>query len=182
MLWFRKGSVLSVRCASPATLQSARDCVTIREEFIAHRSRPNVFLQRIHINNPSDRALNLDLSSGNPSFGSKFSTSVEKLDDREVILSSGRVPVEKNRMVLVVVVTKKLSSRIHVLAKSEHVDNIVSVVWTSESIESSMLEETFSALKDGAKKELEELLRTSEDNLVEDHQKAWKELFISGEE
>lgn len=182
MLRFRKGAVLSVRCASPAALQSARECVTIREEFIAHRSRPNVFLQRIHINNPSDRALNFDISSGNPSFGSKFSASVEKLEDREVVLSSGRVPVEKNRMVLIVVVTKKLNNRIHVMAKSEHKDSILSVVWTSEAIESSKLEETFRMLRDGAKKELGELLRTSEDDLVEGHQQAWIDLFISGVE
>ncbi|XP_036960169.1 uncharacterized protein KIAA2013 homolog [Acanthopagrus latus] len=182
MLWFRKGAVLSVRCASPAALQSSRDCVTIREEFIAHRSKPNVYLQRIHINNPSDRAAAMDVSSENPSFGSKFSTSVEKLEDREVVLSSGRVPVENNRLVLVVVVTKMLNSRIQVAAKSDYSDNILSVVWTSEPIESSKLEETFSILRDGAKKELVELLRADVDKLVVDHQQAWMDLFISGVE
>lgn len=180
MLWFRKGAVLSVRCVS-ATQQSSRDCVTIREEFMAHRSRANVFLQRIHINNPSDRVASLEVSSETPSFGSKFSTSVEKLEDRDMVLSSGRVPVENNRMVLVVVVTKKLGSRIQVPAKSEHTDNILSVVWTSEPIESSKLEETFSVLKDGAKKEMGELLRVKLEDLVLDHQQAWVDLFISGE-
>ncbi|XP_034074385.1 uncharacterized protein KIAA2013 homolog isoform X1 [Gymnodraco acuticeps] len=182
MLWFRKGAVLSVRCASPTESQSARDCVSIREEFVAHRSRPNVFLQRIHINNPSDRTVSLDVSSDNLPSGSKFSTSVEKLEDREIMLSSGRVPVENNRMVLVVVVTKKLSSRIQVPAKVEHTENILSVVWTSEPIETSMLEETFSALREGAKKELGELLRASLEELVVDHQQAWMDLFISGVE
>ncbi|XP_037627945.1 uncharacterized protein KIAA2013 homolog isoform X1 [Sebastes umbrosus] len=182
MLWFRKGAVLSVRCASPSALQSSRDCVTIREEFIAHRSRPNAYLQRIHINNPSDKAVSLDVSYDNPSFGSKFSTSVEKLEDREVMLSSGRVPVENNRMVLVVVVTKKLSSRIQVPAKVEYKDNILSVVWTSEPIEPSRLEETFRTLRDGAKKELGELLRADVEELVVDHQQAWMDIFISGVE
>lgn len=182
MLWFRKGAVLSVRCASPSALQSSRDCVTIREEFIAHRSRPNAYLQRIHINNPSDKAVSLDVSYDNPSFGSKFSTSVEKLEDREVMLSSGRVPVENNRMVLVVVVTKKLSSRIQVPAKVEYKDNILSVVWTSEPIEPSRLEETFRTLRDGAKKELGELLRADVEELVVDHQQAWMDIFISGEQ
>ncbi|XP_029975681.1 uncharacterized protein KIAA2013 homolog isoform X1 [Salarias fasciatus] len=180
LLWFRKGAVLSVRCALPPSLQSVRDCVTIREEFIAHRSRPNVYLQRVNIHNPSDRPAALDVFSGNPSFGSKFSTSVEKLEDREVVLSSGRVPVENNRMVLVVVVTKKLNVRIQVSAKSDYTDNVLSVVWTSEPIDPSKLEETFSALRDGAKKELADLLRSSVDDLVMDHQKAWMDLFISG--
>ncbi|XP_034731723.1 uncharacterized protein KIAA2013 homolog [Etheostoma cragini] len=180
MLWFRKGAVLSVRCALPAALQSARDCVTIREEFIAHRSRPNVYLQRIHINNPSDKAVNLDVFYSNPSFGGKFSSSVEKLEDREIVLSSGRVPVENNRIVLVVVVTKKINARIQVPAKLEHKDNILSVVWTSEPIEPSKLDETFVALRDGAKRELGELLRANVDELVVDHQQAWVDLFISG--
>ncbi|XP_062283892.1 uncharacterized protein KIAA2013 homolog [Scomber scombrus] len=179
MLWFRKGAVLSVRCAA---LQSVRDCITIREEFIAHRSRTNVYLQRIHINNPSDRPASLEASYDSPPFGSKFSTTAEKVEDREVALYSGRVPVENNRMVLVVVATKKLNSRIQVSAKSEYTDNILSVVWTSEPIESSKLEETFSTLRDGAKKELGELLRASVDELVVDHQQAWMDLFISGVE
>ncbi|XP_054464598.1 uncharacterized protein KIAA2013 homolog isoform X2 [Anoplopoma fimbria] len=182
MLGFRKGAVLSVRCASPAALQSARDCVTIREEFIAHRSRPNVYLQRLHISNPSDKAASLEVSYDNPSFGSKFSTSVEKLEDKEIVLSSGRVPVENNRMVLVVVVSKKMNSRLQVPAKLEYRENILSVVWTSEPIEPSKLEETFSALRDGAKKELGELLRANVEELVLDHQQAWMDLFISGVE
>lgn len=180
MLLFRKGVALSVRCILPATSQSARDCVSVREEFIAHRSRPNVYLQRIHINNPSDRTAALEVSSEAPSFGSKFSASVEKVEDKEFVLSSGRVLVEKNRIVLVVVATKKLNSRIQVSAKSEYTDNVLSVVWTSEPIESSKLEETFTRLRDGAKKELGELLRANVDDLVLDHKQAWMDLFISG--
>lgn len=181
MLWFRKGSVLLVRCVSPASHQSTRDCLSIREEFIAHRSRPNVYLQRIHINNPYDRAASFEVSSENLSFGHKFSSSVETLEDKEVLLSSGKVHLDNNRMVVVVVVTKKLGSRIQVAAKSEYTDNILSVVWTSEPIESSRVEETFSTLREGAKSELSELLRVSVDELVLDHQQAWMDLFISGE-
>lgn len=180
LLWFRKGSVLAVRCVSPAAPQSARDCVSIREEFMAHRSRPNVFLQRIHIKNPTDKTVSLDITSENSS-GSKISTSVEKLDDRDIMLSSVRVPVEKNRMVLVVVVSRKLSSRVQVAAQSEHMDNVLSVVWTSEPIDSSKLDETFSALREGARKELAEVLKIKVDDLVTDHQQNWMDLFISGE-
>lgn len=181
MLWFRKGSVLMVRCVSPSSHQASRDCVSIREEFIAHRSRPNVFLQRIHINNPYDRAASFEVSSENLSFGHKFSSSVENLEDKEIVLASGKVHLDNNRMVVVVVVTKKLGPRIQVPAKSEHTDNVVSVVWTSEPIESSKVDETFSALREGAKSELSELLRVSVDELVLEHQQAWTDLFISGE-
>lgn len=182
LLWFRKGSVLVVRCVSPAAPQSPRDCLSVREELIAHRSRPNVYLQRIHINNPYDRAVSFEVSSENPSFGHKFSSSVENLEDREVLLSSGKVHLDNSRMVVVVVVlTRKPGSRIQVAAKSEFTDNVLSVVWTSEPIDSSKVEETFSTLREGAKSEMSELLRLSVDTLVAEHQQAWTDLFTSGE-
>lgn len=181
MLWFRKGSVLVVRCVSPASPQAARDCLSVREEFLAHRSRPNVYLQRIHISNPYDRAVSFEVSSENHPFGHKFSSSVETLEDKEVLLSSGKVHLDNSRMVVVVVVTKKLGSRIQVPAKSEYADNVLAVVWTSEPIESSKVEETFSTLREGARAELAELLRLSVDELVVEHQQAWMDLFISGE-
>ena len=137
-------------------------------------------LFRSHVNNPSDRTATLEVSSETPAFGSKFSASVEKIEEKDIVLSSGRVLLEKNRIVLVVVATKKLNSRIQVLAKSEYSDNVLSVVWTSEPIESSKLEETFTRLRDGAKKELGELLRADVEDVVQDHQQAWMDLFISG--
>lgn len=182
MLWYRKGAVLSVRCVSPAAVQSARDCVSIREEFIAHRSRANVYVQRVHISNPSDRVATVDMSSGSLGTRSRFSSSVDTLGDREVELSSGTVQMENSHVVLVVVVTRKPKSRIQVPAKSEYSDNILSVVWTSEPIEPSKLEATFSSLRDGAKKEMEELLRADVKELVQKHQQAWSDLFISGVE
>lgn len=181
MLWFRKGSVLEVRCVSPAPPLAARDCLSIREEFMAHRSRPNVYLQRIHISNPYERAVAFEVSSENHPFAHKFSSSVEKLEDTEVLLSSGKVHLDKSRMVVVVVVTERLASRIQVAAKSDYTDNVLSVVWTSEPIESSKVEETFATLREGAKSEMVELLRLSVDELVLEHQQAWMDLFISGE-
>ncbi|XP_016419509.1 uncharacterized protein KIAA2013 homolog [Sinocyclocheilus rhinocerous] len=88
MLWYRKGSVLSSRCILTA---SSHDCVIIREEFVAHRSRPNVYLQRIHISNPTDRPLSVDLATESLSFRS----TVEKMEEKELVLSSGRVLTEK---------------------------------------------------------------------------------------
>lgn len=178
LLWFRKGAVLSVRCVSSSP--QPRECVSIREEFIAHRSLPNLYVQRIHIHNPSTRPASVELSHEN--HGGQFSSSMEAAEGADLLLSSGRVQLEKGRMVLVVVVSKKLSAQIQVAAKSEYKDSIVSVVRTSEPIEASKLEETFSALREAAKKEVLELLRLSVDKLVLDHQQAWMELFTSGVE
>lgn len=182
MLWFRKGSVLEVRCVAPGPPQASRECVSIREEFMAHRSRANVYLQRIHISNPYDRAVSFEVSSPNQPFAHKFSTSVEKLEDKEVLLSSGKVHLDSSRMVVVVVVSKKLAPRVQVAAKADYRDTVLAVVWTSEPIESSKVEETFGALREGAKAEMVELLRLSVDELVVEHQQAWVDLFISGED
>lgn len=180
LLWFRKGAVLSVRCVSSGP--QPRECVSIREEFIAHRGLPHLYLQRIHVHNPTERAAALELAYEPHGHGGQFSSSVEKVEEAELLLSSGRVQLEKNRLVLVVLVSRRFSARVQVAPKSDHTDSILTVVRTSEPIEASRLEETFSALREAAKKELLELLRLSVDELVLHHQQAWMDLFISGVE
>ncbi|XP_033898313.3 uncharacterized protein KIAA2013 homolog isoform X2 [Acipenser ruthenus] len=180
MLWFRKGSVLSVRCLLMGPTQG--DCVTLREEFIAHRSRPSLYLQRIHISNPTDRPATFEVASLTMSFGSKFLASVEKIEDQDIMLSTGRVLTEKKQIVLVVVATKKMGSRLQVAAKSEFAENVLSVVYTSDPIDSSKLEETLSRLRDGARREMGDLMRMSVEDLYQEHQQSWADLFISGVE
>ncbi|XP_023697234.1 uncharacterized protein KIAA2013 homolog [Paramormyrops kingsleyae] len=176
VILFNKGSMVSVHCVSVL----ARECITITEELVAHRSRPNVFLQRIRIVNPSERTVNIDVSSVSPSYGSKFSSSVEKTEEREFILSFGKVMTEKNHIVLVVVAIKKLPGRLQLAGKSEYVENVLSAVYTSEPIESSKVEEAFTKLRDAAKKEMSELLRANVEDLIQEHRQAWTDLFISG--
>lgn len=176
MLWYRKGSVLSSRCILLDTSQSSRDCVIIREEHIAHRSRSNVYIQRVHINNPTDKAISVEVSLESPSFRGV----AEKVEDKEFIMSTGKVLTEKKEMVLMVVGTKRLSTRFQVPAKSEHTENIVSVIHTSEPVEPSQMDDTFSKLRDDVKREMVELLRAKLEDLVQEHQQAWADLFISG--
>lgn len=173
MLWYRKGSVLSSRCILTA---SSHDCIVIREEFVAHRRRPNVYLQRIHISNPTDRPVSIDLATESPSFRS----AVEKMEEKEFVLSSGRVLTEKKDTVLVVVATKKLSAKIQVPAKSEYSENLVSVIHTSEPTEGGKLDETLGKLREGVKREMVDVLRANVEELMQEHQQAWVDLFISG--
>lgn len=176
MLWYRKGSVLSSRCILLDTSQSSRDCVVIREEHVAHRSRPNVYIQRVHINNPTDKAISVEASVESPSFRGV----AEKMEDKDFMLSTGKVLTEKKETVLMAVGTKRLSTRFQVPAKSEHTENVVSVIHTSEPIEPSKADETFSKLRDDAKREMVELLRAKLEDLVQEHQQAWTDLFVSG--
>ncbi|XP_076845104.1 uncharacterized protein KIAA2013 homolog isoform X2 [Brachyhypopomus gauderio] len=178
MLWYRKGSVVSSRCILVGTSKSSRDCVVVREEYVAHRSRPNVYLQRVHISNPTDKAVTVEVSTESPSFRSV----TEKVDDRELVMFSGKVLTEKKDTVLVVVASKRLSSRLQVSSKSEHTENIVSVIHTSEPIEVSKMEETYGKLWEAAKREMMEVLRANMEDLVQEHQQAWMDLFISGVE
>ncbi|KAI4877460.1 hypothetical protein NFI96_034586, partial [Prochilodus magdalenae] len=176
MLWYRKGSVLSSRCVLLDSSQSSRDCVIVREEYIAHRSRPNVYLQRVHISNPTDKAVSVEVSMESPTFRSV----AEKMEDKEFMLSSGKVLTERKDIVLVAVASKRLSMLFQVPAKSEHADNIVSVIYTSEPIENSMVDDTFSKLREAVKKEMVEVLRANVEDLAQEHQQAWMDLFISG--
>lgn len=176
MLWFQKGSVLSSRCILLDTSQSPRDCVIIREEHITHRSRPNVYIQRVHINNPTDKVISVEASVESPSFRGV----AEKMEDKEFMLSTGKVLTEKKETVLMAVGTKRLSTRFQVPAKADHTENIVSVIHTSEPIEPSKADETLSKLRDDAKKEMMEMLRAKLEDLVQEHQQAWVDLFISG--
>ena len=121
MLWYRKGSVLSTRCVLLGSSQSSRDCVVIREEYIAHRSRPNVYLQRLHISNPTDKAVSVEVSMDSPNFRSV----AEKMEDKEFMLSTGKVLTERMDIVLVAGASERLSRVFQVPAKSDHAETKV---------------------------------------------------------
>ncbi|XP_017561288.2 uncharacterized protein KIAA2013 homolog [Pygocentrus nattereri] len=178
MLSYRKGSVLSTRCVLLGSSQSSRDCIVIREEYIAHRSRPNVYVQRVHISNPTDKAVSVEVAMDSPNFRSV----AEKTEDKEFMLSTGKVLTERKDIVLVAVGSKKLSTLFQVPAKSDHAENIVNVIYTSEPIEPSKVDETFSKLREAVRRETVEVLRANVEDLVQEHQQAWMDLFISGVE
>ncbi|XP_055023945.1 uncharacterized protein KIAA2013 homolog [Misgurnus anguillicaudatus] len=178
MLWYRKGSVLSSRCILTSKSQSSRDCIIVREEFVAHRSRSNVYLQRIHISNPTDSAVSFDVSAESRSFRS----TMETMEEKEFTLSSGRVLTERKDFVFVVVATKRLSTKIQIPAKSEYLETVVSVIHTSEPTDGAKLDETLGKLREGVKREMVDVLRPNVEELMQEHQQAWVDLFISGVE
>uniref|UniRef100_A0A8C5WHS0 KIAA2013 n=1 Tax=Leptobrachium leishanense TaxID=445787 RepID=A0A8C5WHS0_9ANUR len=176
----REGMIRNIRCLLADTSDSARDCISIREDHVAHRKRPHLYIQRIYISNPSNRMVAFDVSPMKPLNGVKFSTSVENVQDRQFLLSSGRVPVEDGKNVLVVVASKKLTNRVQVSPKSEFDDTALFVVYTSEPIDSGKVDETFSKLREAAKKEMVEVLHVRIEDLLTEHQQIWSELFVSG--
>ncbi|XP_065103815.1 uncharacterized protein KIAA2013 homolog [Paramisgurnus dabryanus] len=178
MLFYRKGSVLSSRCILTSNSQSTRDCIIVREEFVAHRSRSNVYLQRIHISNPTDSAVSFDVSIESRSFRS----TTEKMEEKEFMLSSGRVLTERKDFVFVVVATNRLSTKILIPAKSEYSETVVSVIHTLEPTEGAKLDETLGKLREGVKREMVDALRPNVEELMQEHQQAWVDLFISGVE
>ncbi|XP_042333924.1 uncharacterized protein KIAA2013 homolog [Sceloporus undulatus] len=176
----KDGAIRSVRCFQ--TGSSDNGCVTVREEVLAHRGRPHLYLQRVAVVNPTDRLVAFEVSG--PASGGKFVTSVEKAGERQFFLSSGRVlQPDGDKVVLVVVAAaKKLVNRVQVAPKSQFEETLLSVVHTSEPIEISRLEETFGKLREAAKKEMLEVMRMRTEDLVQEHRQAWADLFISGVE
>ncbi|XP_015268037.1 PREDICTED: uncharacterized protein KIAA2013 homolog [Gekko japonicus] len=191
----RDGAVHRVRClhTGPAASDgAARECVAVREEVVAHRRRPHLYLQRLAIVNPTERQVAFEVSGplsassltgGAAAAGGKFVTSLEKVGDRQFLLSSGRVlQPDSAQVVLVVVAAKKLVSRVQVAPKSQFDETLVSVVHTSEPIDASRLDDTFSKLREAAKREMLEVLRMRVEELLQEHRKAWADLFLSGVE
>ncbi|XP_005031758.4 uncharacterized protein KIAA2013 homolog [Anas platyrhynchos] len=181
----RDGAVRRVRCVQtgPGPSGGPGECVTVREEVVAHRSRPHLYLQRIRIANPSDRVVSFEASgpASTPALGSRFATTVEKVEERQFLLSSGRLLLAgSSRVVLMVVAAKKLVSRVQVAPKSHFDETVLSVVYTSEPIDVSRLEETFSKLRESAKKEMLEVMQMGVEDLFQEHQQTWSDLFISG--
>lgn len=179
-VFLREGLIRTVRCLQFEASDSARDCISIREEYFAHRSRPHLYVQKIHITNPSSRVVAFEIAVQKPLAGTKFSSSVEKVQDRHFLLSSGQVSLEDGKSMLVVVATKKVVSRVQVSPKSEFDEMFLSVIHTSEPIDSGKLEETFSKLREAAKKEMLEVMRMKADDLFNEHQQIWSDLFVSG--
>ncbi|XP_044138016.1 uncharacterized protein KIAA2013 homolog [Bufo gargarizans] len=179
-VFYREGLIRTVRCMQMELTDSHRDCVSVREDYFAHRNRPHLYIQRIHVSNPSDRVVAFDISSQKPPAGAKFSTSIEKMQDRQFLLSSGRVSLEDGKSILVVIATKKLVNRVQVSPRSEFDETVLSVIYTSEPIDSGKLEESFSKLRESAKKEMLEVMHMRADDLYNEHQQIWSDLFVSG--
>ncbi|XP_053257010.1 uncharacterized protein KIAA2013 homolog [Podarcis raffonei] len=187
----KEGAVRWARCVQtgPAASEAAGSgCVTVREELLAHRGRPHLYLQRVAIANPTDRLVAFEVSgpasaASGGNGGGKFITSMEKSGDRQFFLSSGRVlqPVG-DKVVLVVVAAKKLVNRVQVAPKSQFDETLLSVVHTSEPVEATRVDEAFGRLREAAKKEMLEVMRMRTEDLVQEHRQAWADLFISGVE
>ncbi|XP_030089007.2 uncharacterized protein KIAA2013 homolog [Serinus canaria] len=179
----RDGAVRRLRCVQTGPGAGAGDCVTVREEVVAHRSRPHLYLQRIRIANPTVRVAAFEASApaAASALGGRFTTSLEKVEERQFLLSSGRLLLAGSpKVVLVVVAAKKLVSRVQVAPESNFDETVLSVVYTSEPIEMSKLEETFSKLREAAKKEMLEVMQMGVEDLFQEHQQTWSDLFISG--
>ncbi|KAM3824233.1 uncharacterized protein KIAA2013 homolog isoform 1-T1 [Vipera latastei] len=183
----REGALRRVRCVQPGGPGGA--CLTVREELLAHRGRPHLYLQHLAVENPTDRPVTLELagpgspSTSSSSSGRSFATSLEKAGERQFFLSSGRAlqPAGK-KLVLVVVAAKKLAGRVQVAPRSRYEETLLSVVLCSEPIEAAQLDETFGRLREAAKREMVEVLALRAEELVQEHRRAWDELFISGVE
>uniref|UniRef100_H2PY15 KIAA2013 n=1 Tax=Pan troglodytes TaxID=9598 RepID=H2PY15_PANTR len=100
---------------------SGRDCVLLQEDFLAHRGRPHVYLQRIQLNNPTERVA--ALQTVGPTAGpapKAFTSTLEKVGDHQFLLYSGRSPPTPTGLVhLVVVAAKKLVNRLQVAPKTQ---------------------------------------------------------------
>lgn len=187
----REGAVRRVRCVRAGPPAAEGECVTVREELLAHRGRPHLYLQRLAVANPTDRLVAFEVSGpataalGSPPVGpggGKFATSLEKAGERQFFLSAGRVvqPGSATAVAVVVAAAKKLVNRVQVAPKSQFEETLLSVVHSSEPVELSRLDEALGRLREAARKEILEVMKMRTEDLVQEHRQAWADLFISG--
>jgi hypothetical protein len=173
--------------ASGLAAGSARDCVLLQEDFLAHRGRPHVYLQRIQLNNPTERVAALQTVGPTVGPGPKaFTSTLEKVGDHQFLLYSGRsTPLPTGLVHLVVVAAKKLVNRLQVAPKTQLDETVLWVVHVSGPIHPQVLKskaaKELKALQDLARKEMLELLELPASELLQDHQHLWAQLFSPGE-
>lgn len=172
----REGAVRRVRCLA---LGPGAECVTVREELVAHRRRPHLLLQRLHVANPGERLAAFEAARPGARWAA---SSLEKAGDRQFVLSSARVPLPGSpKVVALAVAAQKLPSRVQVAPRSHFEETLLSVVHVSEPLEPSRLDEALSQLWEAAKKEMLEVMEVGADELLQEHRQTWADLFISGE-
>nr|XP_003471467.1 LOW QUALITY PROTEIN: uncharacterized protein KIAA2013 homolog [Cavia porcellus] len=207
VLLLREGLLRRVRClqlgapgsgpaaagAGPASASglaggAGRDCLLLQEDFLAHRGRPHVYLQRIQLNNPTERVAALQTVA--PTTGplpKAFTSTLEKVGDHQFLLYSGRsTALPTGQVHLVVVAAKKLVNRLQVAPKSQLDETVLWVVHVSDPVTPQVLKsraaKELKALQDLARKEMLELLEMPAAELLQDHQHLWAQLFSPGVE
>ncbi|XP_042551621.1 uncharacterized protein KIAA2013 homolog [Dipodomys merriami] len=174
--------------ASGLASGSGRDCVLLQEDFLAHRGRPHVYVQRIQLNNPTERVAALQTVGPTAGPGPKaFTSTLEKAGDHQFLLYSGRSPPLPSGMVhLVVVAAKKLVNLLQVAPKTQLDETVLWVVHVSGPLHPQVLKskaaKELKALQDLARKEMLELLEMPSAQLLQDHQHLWAQLFSPGVE
>lgn len=174
--------------ASGLAAGSGRDCVLLQEDFLAHRGRPHVYLQRVQLHNPTERVA--ALQTVGPTAGPAprgLTSTLEKVGDHQFLLYSGRVsPLPTRQVHLVVVAAKKLVDRLQVAPKTQLDETVLWVVHVSGPLSPQVLKsraaKELKALQDAARKEMLELLAMPAAELLQDHQRLWAQLFSPGVE
>ena len=159
----------------------------LQEDFLAHRGRPHVYLQRIQLNNPTERVA--ALQTVGPTAGPApraFTSTLEKVGDHQFLLYSGRSPPVPTGLVhLVVVAAKKLVDRLQVAPRTQLDETVLWVVHVSGPLNPQVLKskaaKELKVLQDLARKEMLELLEMPAAELLQDHQRLWAQLFSPGE-
>ncbi|XP_059168450.1 uncharacterized protein KIAA2013 homolog isoform X2 [Physella acuta] len=183
-------TVLDIRSGVAHKIQvksTTTGCIIIRSQVYAHRSRPALLVQDIHIQNPSRQALAVELDQIGASGWENVkveSASFTTNSGENVMykIYSGLVPVTKSPMMIPVAIATVTmeSSMVKVSHSSTSSFHIITSVHYSRPQTS---EEAFKYIADSihqAKGELEIGLNMNEKQLKLEHTRVWDKLWFSG--
>ncbi|XP_038602817.1 LOW QUALITY PROTEIN: uncharacterized protein KIAA2013 homolog [Tachyglossus aculeatus] len=176
----RAGAVRRVRCLQ----LGGRAPVLVREDFVAHRRRPHVYLQRIRVANPTDRAASL-LQAPSPPPADALAATAAQAGGRPVLLFSGRAPSPPGGPdALVAVAAEQLPDRVQVAPRAQLDQTLRWVVRASDPLDRPAGDPAaqLALLREAAREELAHLMEVPPQVLRDEHREAWDDLFVSGVE
>ncbi|XP_002733192.1 uncharacterized protein KIAA2013 homolog [Saccoglossus kowalevskii] len=181
---FREGQVYRI-----ITQSQNRECISITQKVLAHRSRPSLLLQQITVENGASFAAKLSITVPG-AYGWKDVATKESSDSSvpPFTLTSGIVKApstdKTEEYVLVSIATSSLPQAIEVQPKDSHTEWVLSVVhYSAPGPYSEMYMELHRKLDQQAKQEMIHLLSTYGRDLsplADEHLSQWKQLWNSG--
>ncbi|XP_028921512.1 uncharacterized protein KIAA2013 homolog [Ornithorhynchus anatinus] len=172
----REGSVLRVRCLPP-------DAV-LREDFAAHRRRPRVYLQRVRLDDPRGRPV--DLRPAGPR-ASPEAPPEAAAGRRFVVYGARAPPLPGGRVVLAAVAAERPDGGLRAGPRAPLDRTLLGVVHVSDPLHpldarGPAADALLRRLTDDARGEMAQLLQMPPQMLWDEHRRDWDDLFLSGVE
>ncbi|ELU16232.1 hypothetical protein CAPTEDRAFT_221835 [Capitella teleta] len=181
----RSGLVYRVQCFEAGSGY----CINAASQFYVHKTRPSVLIQEFRIENPTDRAVTIDMDQIGVSDWEGVTTwdkrtNTGRRSNIDYTLSVGTVPlvdISPDLVLVVAVANVKLPETVTVNEGSTWKAHIPMVVrFSEEPVRKSTVKDHKQRLQELVEKDINTVLNIDDKMLRQEHMKVWMELWHSG--